>query len=826
MADQNLKLKITAETKDAKSNIKSLAKESADEVKRLNDEARKAKQVQTEDEKRFSDYKKSLAKQEADDQKRISDYKKSLLTQSNEEVKRLSAVNKNQKQIQIEDEKRFSEYKKSLQQQELASNKLIAQQKSAEQKRLAEEAKVLQKQEADRQAQNKKQSLALTNISPLRELQTEMHRLGIEQQHLYEWGLKDSKAFQDNAQKINTLKTSIKELQGVSKGFSGKAPLSGFQILEGLENITVALAGFKASISGLAGLVSNSARSFADFKEVADNFKGTAEDINLFQQATGRVVGKGDLIKLSNQATDLGISLRDQPVLFLASKEASEKYGVSVQEAFSKVVSATEGQVRGVKSLGIQKSQYNEVVADLVKATGGEIEAMQGLDGEQEITIKNLDFATQKRIRLEAFLKIYGKTLEDVTNRQQTEADKLHQLDLLLPQIKKQFGELVAKGLVPLSDILKTNEGKFNDTTVAIAGLGFAFSDLVPALASARLAFSGLIPATLVTTLGTLASGIALVASAVGLMYTNLKYAVDLFRNGGSFIDFLTTGAFNNNNVGSGELVIKPLNEIINGATEPSREEFEFYKRTEALKTKGGKGGTGKDLTPKETLTYLADFKKQLTDLQEIMARQTSEENIAGNFIGQEKDLKLLIQFTENIKELLKVTSALATLPETTRESIAPVTIDPLEQFAMALREDDARKQNEKDRIARIESTFESGLSFSQMIASTLSGGADNFATKFLSSIETGASILKSFFNLLNLITGGAGGGLFGFLGGIFGSGGASGTGRAFNPTSQTGGAGAIRTVGVPYIIGTEIQGTTLKQVLRRVDNYENDLLT
>lgn len=664
--------------------------------------------------------------------------------------------------------------------------------------------------------------------SPLQQLQAEMKRIGVEQQHLYEWGQKDSKVFQENAQKINQLKTSIKELQGVSKGFSGKAPLSGFQILEGLENITVALAGFKASISGLAGLVSSSARSFADFKEVSDNFAGTATDIDLFQQATGRVVGKGDLLKLSNQATDLGIALKDQPVLFLASKEASEKYGISVSDAFNKVISATEGQVRGVKALGIQKAQYNEVLEGLVKATGGEIEAMQDVNGEQEITIKNLDFATQKRLRLNAFLQIYGKTLKDVTDRQQTEADKLHQLDLLLPAVKKQFGELVAKGLVPLTDALKNNEGKFSDLTVGIAGVGFALQDVLPVIATARLAFAGLLPAGIVATVGTLATGIGAVAGAIYLMVKNIKYGIELFQSGGGFIELLTkimtTGVFNQpatSNPNTYDSINKIIDQLDPDIIETPTATVPFPK---APKT-GSKGTSTQ--TKEETLTYLADLNKKLTDLQSTMARQTADENLIGGFIGQEKDLKLLIQLVENFKQLSKITGTFANLPDTGREPIAQIGIDPLLKFRIALQEDEARKKEETERIQRIQNAFESGLSFSQLIASTLYGGVDNSMTRLLNGLDAGLNILQSFFNLFNLITGGAGGGLFGFIGGIFGggSGGANMAGGAFLPSAQ-GGAGAMRTIEVPYIIGTEIQGTTLKQVLRRVDNVENSFLS
>lgn len=738
MADQRLKLKISAETKEAREEIKRIAKESADEIKRISAESKKAKQLEKESARDLANYKKSLAKEEAQSNKQIAQQKR-------------------------EDDKKAILEKKALEKQAL------------------EQRRQLEKEASAQQSDRKQKVLGLTSLDDIKKLKFEMALLGNEQIKLFQNGQKDSQAFKDNQQKIDQLKNSIKELTGISKGFSGKAPLSKFQILEGLENITVAIAGFKAAIGGFAGLVSESARKFADFKEIADNFRGTAEDIDLFQKATGRVVGKGDLLKLSNQATDLGIPLKVQPVLFLAAKEAAEKYGISVEEGFQKIVSATEGQVRGVKAIGIQKAQYNEVVESLVKSIGGEIEVNQGLNGEQEITIKNLDFATQKRIRLEAFLKVYGKTVEDVNNRQQTDADKLHQLDLLLPQVKKQFGELVAQGLIPMSEALKTNEGKFNDTTVAIAGIGFAFTDLVPALASARLAFAGLIPATLITTLGTLASGIALVASSVGLMYTNLKYAVDLFRNGGSFIDFLTTGAFNNNNVGPGELEIKPLNEIINGATEPSREGFEFYQRNKKIKSIGGKGNSGIKTKDVEDITNeLIDKQKELNDL---LKKETT-------FTADQRTQQVYLNYLEEVKKLKSEIAILSSQP-----AIYSTDGIILEERKIPLfKKDDilqAQYQAESDAINQLtgqtkktfEETFTMAFGEAQNIASVLSLGADTFGAKFLSYLDKGLSLANSIINIISLFAGGTGGGLFGLL-----SGGSASAAGLLNPVNQISG--------------------------------------
>jgi len=733
MADQKLKLKISAETKEAREEIKRIAKESAEEIKRIAAESKKAKQQEKESARDLANYKKSLAKEEAQSNKQIAQQKR-------------------------EDEKRSLQQKKELEKQAL------------------EQRRQLEKESAAQQSDRKQKVLGLTSLDDIKKLKFEMALLGNEQIKLFQNGQKDSQAFKDNQQKIDQLKNSIKELTGVSKGFSGKTPLSGFQILEGLENITVAIAGFKAAIGGFAGLVSESARKFADFKEIADNFRGTAEDIDLFQKATGRVVGKGDLLKLSNQATDLGIPLKVQPVLFLAAKEAAEKYGISVEEGFQKIVSATEGQVRGVKAIGIQKAEYNEVVESLVKSIGGEIEINQGLNGEQEITIKNLDFATQKRIRLEAFLQIYGKTVEDVNKRQQTDADKLHQLDLLLPQVKKQFGELVAKGLIPMSEALKTNEGKFNDTTVAIAGIGFAFTDLVPAIASARLAFSGF------------------GASAVAQMAPLITAAAALL---GAFAVIKETIGNMNISEGVGNLLLikAKLDTLFGGGTSESTKtippEFDTGKNMKVpnvnfdnIKTKdktGGKGNSGTKTKEVEEITN--ELIEKQKELNELLKKEIT-------FTADQKTQQVYLNYLEEVKKLKSEIAILSSQPAIF--STDGIVLD--ERKIPVFKKDDilqAQYQAESDAIKKLtgetkktfEDTFSMAFSEAQNIASVLNLGADTFGAKFLSYLDKGLSLANSIINIISLFAGGSGGGLFGLLSG----GGASAAGL-LSPVNQING--------------------------------------
>ncbi len=178
-----------------------------------------------------------------------------------------------------------------------------------------------------------------------------------------------------------------------------------------LTTFTAGLVSMGAAYIGLAGAQKlwQIGLESKRFQVLRDNFRGSEKDIDAFRIATARTVSEANLIKLSNQATDLGITLRDQAILFSLAEDASDKYGTSVEEGFQRVVLATEGNERGLKSIGIQKEVYQQIVKDLAKAHGDEID--------------KLDAETQKQIRLEAIVKASGVTYEQATNKVQDAAD-------------------------------------------------------------------------------------------------------------------------------------------------------------------------------------------------------------------------------------------------------------------------------------------------------------------------------------------------------------------------------------------------------------------
>jgi len=185
----------------------------------------------------------------------------------------------------------------------------------------------------------------------------------------------------------------------------------------------------------------DSAKSSASLEVLRSNFQGTAEDIENFRKATAGTVAEASLIKLSNQATDLGISLKDQAILFASAENAGDKYGGSLEENFQKIVMASEGATKGLKALGIQKEIYEATLDKLAKKQGD--------------LITNLDAETQKSLRLQAIIQSLNMTFEEAITNTADDADRIETWGVLWEEASNKIGSVVLPVLFGLGDALE-----------------------------------------------------------------------------------------------------------------------------------------------------------------------------------------------------------------------------------------------------------------------------------------------------------------------------------------------------------------------------------
>jgi len=263
--------------------------------------------------------------------------------------------------------------------------------------------------------------------------------------------------------KINELKKSYTDVGKATKTVhADTGKLSG-----GVKNLVSSLPLLSLGLAGVAaGIIKFGVDSFkmgADFQELRSNFIGSAKDLELFRKATAGTVSDGGLITLSNYASDLGVSLKDQALLFSLAEDASDKYGGTVQDNFERVINATDGSARGLRAIGIGVKEYNQ---ELEKLLPNNVKNIDDLDAE-----------TQQQIRLEAIIKAKGITIDDVNKKQQSNADVIANLGILYDTFATNVGLAVNES----TDLSKAMPG----LTSMTADLGKAFGTLISDVAKA-----------------------------------------------------------------------------------------------------------------------------------------------------------------------------------------------------------------------------------------------------------------------------------------------------------------------------------------------------
>lgn len=226
---------------------------------------------------------------------------------------------------------------------------------------------------------------------------------------------------------IEKTKVELDQVTQKLQGFTNEAGTATGSATSFFSKLGLAMAEVFA-IKKIADFTTESISLAAELQDLKKAFKGTTEDLELFQRATAGTVDDGDLYKLSNLALALGISLKDQPKLFLLATNAVRDYGGTIQEKFEGIIRASEGMVRGIGQLGIERGAFTQRVKELAAAEGD--------------SIVNLDSEIAKRIRIQAIMELSGITLEDVKNREQTLNERIKALPVIIQEAKESFGKL------------------------------------------------------------------------------------------------------------------------------------------------------------------------------------------------------------------------------------------------------------------------------------------------------------------------------------------------------------------------------------------------
>ena len=248
--------------------------------------------------------------------------------------------------------------------------------------------------------------------------------------------------------------------------------------------------GLNALASGaITAFVVKAANMGAELSVLRSNFIGSSKDIELFRKATAGTVDDGSLIKLSNYASDLGVNLEDQAKLFSLAEDAADKYGGTVESNFERVINASDGSAKGLRSVGISTKDFGEEVEKLTGKMGLKLDAMTADE--------------QQNIRLQAIYNLTGTTLETVNNKTQDSKDKMDSLQVTVMNATASFGEglvgslnSTVETLGQLSSVTETAGIKLFTFNEIAASIGSAIGDLSPLISVFRLVSSEVQTAT------------------------------------------------------------------------------------------------------------------------------------------------------------------------------------------------------------------------------------------------------------------------------------------------------------------------------------------
>lgn len=509
-------------------------------------------------------------------------------------------------------------------------------------------------------------------------------------------------------------------------------------------------------------------------KQFGGNVELAEQQLEKFRTATAGTVTDANLIKLSNQATDLGVDLKSQVILFSLAEDAADRYGTSVEDGFQKVLFATEGSGKGLKALGIQKEVYEQIVKDLASAQGN--------------TIDKLDAETQKQIRLQAIIQASGTTYEQATNKVKDAADKHELLNTWVSNLITKFGGELIGVILPVV-------GAWNQLGKAIDDVANTFPKAIKEIDDVSKALS--------------------------------SFADDLFGTQGAFDsirswvnglrdDFLNLiGAINNADITA---PVKSFDEMISGAT--LKELKDFKNEMES----GKWGAIWDNMLPTqkvEALNKLSQINERILDLtpkaKENEAEGSDKSKIETSSSKSQKekkeDLNKEQEILRKIEDIQKKI-AIETLPQQVKEYERQIEalnkeLELLKQIKAegfdATRKEDlsvrksARNANDKTLgIPKIAGEPEkargaeenNGLDFDALsqqvlglggqVVSILGLGADTFAAKLVNGLSQGLSLANSLAGLLGMFLKIGSGGIFGLLG--FASGGYTGSGGKYQP--------------------------------------------
>ena len=322
-----------------------------------------------------------------------------------------------------------------------------------------------------------------------------------------------TKAYEEAGVKINYFSGKILESREAINGFMQRSEMTSFKLLELGENITTLANGIKEAFGKIGELgkklfeMAEAGAELRNMRHAFDEMNGGAvegaKNFELLKKASSGTLNDRQILEYSNKLNDLNYSTKEQTTLLDLAHEKHERLGITIESAAMKLTQFIEtGRGKGLYKIGID-------IGDVTKE-------MTRLSGLTEKQIKEQDVDIQQQIRKEAVLKLYGRTLDEINNKEYTTADRLHQVSVAFDNAKLKIGEFISVGISKLADNMGLTSEKMA-MVITISGLVIgAILAITAAVVGLTIAFGALnaVSGGILIILGAIVTALGVVAGS------------------------------------------------------------------------------------------------------------------------------------------------------------------------------------------------------------------------------------------------------------------------------------------------------------------------
>ena len=578
-------------------------------------------------------------------------------------------------------------------------------------------------------------------VKPLKDLQAELRKSKEDLARLELQGKANTKEYKEQAQYVHALNTQYKQLQTSSKDAaqgidSGSKSITDLSTKLGVAGIAVyALVGSFKKLYDIASAGAGFQTLYEGFVRLSGGVDMAEKNINALRQAAAGNLDDESLIQYANEMRSLGFSIDTTTQLIDIAERKGDELGVTfdtAQSALQKFI--VTGAGRGLIELGINVEEVTKAIEDYTGATYEQF--------------SQLDELTQQEVRATVVTKMYGQSLDEISQKTKGNDDKVASLSSAYSNLWKLLEVGVASAFVNLTGEVDTNTGSLAKNMETVIRWGEKIATFTKYIWAAGNAFS-----TLTNYVAGLSPVLDALINPISFTITKTKELLQLL----GILEKKSIGDTFNENFGTTDLDTRSENAVdviqarIKAAEDAAKVKQQIDKQLADLNKSGNSGKTGNTVqqTTKELKTFSDQIIDSLSQQLELQALVT-----AGTFEWQ----KYADEIERLNKELTKLNSLYAPLIDAEKLlGKIDFTRTPIEEIN-GNSGDTERTSFLDQSLAKWGQISEYGNNLFNSISSsmqTLGLGTENFVTKIISGFSTVLAIMetiKAVNSILNVI--------------------------------------------------------------------------